>query len=325
MDRLDRIDRIRAHIKAIIELTDGSLPLGRITNPARSEALTMRIVALKESPEGAGLCWREIGPRLGTTADAAAKRYQKFCKAREAEELRREGQEDPGLHQPENTDSSEHIVDRTKLINGNGDHIVEADDMIAVAAQDGKAQEIEQVPEQPQLPEAKPENADTATHRESRMVEETGKVETRGRKNPKIPHTEDEFIGRRRSEGARYSAIEAELNARGIDCNVDDVIARHHSLLKGMERKAVGKKDHNESTPKEAGKATPDAAPETELSTTQNPEPKALSRAELDAKTWEMHKAGKTPEQISDELCSEGYYYGTERVRRMLIQQGAEL
>lgn len=300
---IDRIDKIRAHIQAAIELADGSQPatLGRVCNPVSSEALTLRIVALKESPEGAGLCWREIGPRLGITADAASKRYQKFCKTREAEELRREGYE---ALSGQITVSSE----KTDI----GNHFQESPEMVTVES----------------------DQMAGATLRESRIVEENEKVpETRGLKNLKIPHTEDEFIDHRRSEGAVYSTIQAELNARGIVCNVDDVVARHHQYKKRQDRDAAGKKPHNTPTPKEAGKAdhpnqsAPPEAPATaeQAATESKPEPKAISRAALDAKIWALHKAGKSVEEISDELYAEGLYFSKKSVRVRLISQGAEL
>ena len=70
--------------------------------------------------------------------------------------------------------------------------------------------------------------------------------------------------------------------------------------------------------PKEPEKASTD--PEG-----KRPEPKSISRAELDQKVWVMHKAGKDPDKISDELCAEGLYYGSGTVRARLIAQGAKI
>lgn len=349
---IDQIDKIRGHIRAAIELAEGGQPVtGRVCNPTSSEALTRQIVALKESPEGAALCWREIGAKLGITADAASKRYYKFSKEREAEELRREGyaaMSGQAVQAGAYTTPAQ-VSEKIE----SGDRIVGSDEIVATA-QDGKEQEIETVAAPPALQEAKPPEVEEATIRESRIVQDSDTVvapavpqeapeqskarssmtarEAGHRLGPKIPHSEDEFIDRRRRvEGARYSSIQAELSARGIACNVDDVIARHHDYRRKQERKAAGKPNHNTPTPKEAGEATQEetsapqeAQPATDQAGTK-PGSKAIGRAELDAKIWQLHKAGKSVEEISNELYAEGLYYSEKSVRVRLISQGAEL
>lgn len=57
----------------------------------------------------------------------------------------------------------------------------------------------------------------------------------------------------------------------------------------------------------------------------ERPTSQAISRAELDAKIWALHKAGQTPEEISDKLYGEGLYYSAKSVRVRLISQGAGL
>jgi len=55
--------------------------------------------------------------------------------------------------------------------------------------------------------------------------------------------------------------------------------------------------------------------------------PANCNRAELDAVMWRLwdHGQGKTPDEISDILCNNGYSYGTVAVERRLRQQGGEL
>lgn len=55
--------------------------------------------------------------------------------------------------------------------------------------------------------------------------------------------------------------------------------------------------------------------------------PANCNRAELDAVMWQLwdHGKGKTPDEISDLLCNNGYSYEVAMVERRLRQQGAEL
>jgi len=55
------------------------------------------------------------------------------------------------------------------------------------------------------------------------------------------------------------------------------------------------------------------------------PAPVAISRKELDLRMWDLHQTGKTPEEISDILFSEGLYYKPKSVRIRLLSQGAKL
>jgi hypothetical protein len=177
----------------------------------------------------------------------------------------------------------------------------------------------------------------TLTPKRSRDLtpSEAGKV-----KGPRIPHGEDEFIFSERSDGKKFPEIRAALAERGISCTDTDVASRYYQVKADRVKAAkfeisqpemqtappVQPEPQNdpsqpgvEGAQKEA-RANPRGTPEADKQ-----ESKFISRHALSEKIWEMYKAGKTPDQISDELCQEGYYYGKDRVRRMLIQQGAEL
>jgi hypothetical protein len=46
----------------------------------------------------------------------------------------------------------------------------------------------------------------------------------------------------------------------------------------------------------------------------------------LDIKIWDLYtKERKMPDEISEILCSEGYYYGEGSVRTRLRSQGADI
>ena len=55
------------------------------------------------------------------------------------------------------------------------------------------------------------------------------------------------------------------------------------------------------------------------------PKPRSIGRAQPGQLIWDLWKAGKTLEQISDELYAEGLYYSEKSVRVRLISQGADL
>lgn len=74
------------------------------------------------------------------------------------------------------------------------------------------------------------------------------------------------------------------------------------------------------SRPKVAD-TTEDAPTEPE----ERPDPVSMSRKELDLRIWDMWRAGKTLEEISDILYSKGLYYSPKSVRVRLLSQGAKL
>lgn len=58
----------------------------------------------------------------------------------------------------------------------------------------------------------------------------------------------------------------------------------------------------------------------------EKPEPKSISRRELDEMIWRMWKdEGLEPDKISNKLCAQGYFYGSGTVRSRLLAQGAKL
>ena len=99
-----------------------------------------------------------------------------------------------------------------------------------------------------------------------------------------------------------------EIRAAMLRQGVDFGLVELRDRLAGLARKAL--------QDRKAAKA----ASEPEI-------PANCNRAELDAVMWRLwdHGKGKTPDEISDILCSRGYSYGAAMVERRLRQQGAEL
>lgn len=250
----------------------------------------------------------------------------------------------------EQIDGGDHFQDITKMVEGDGPQ----------AKADGKVISSETVrtgPERvtaPSTVEASAEKLPTRspTIRNSRIVEEPAKVdpaqetaqeiqtvgsEKPPKKNapdltpaesgkisgPKIPHGEDDFVYTEREAGKKFPEIRKALAERGIQCTDTDVASRFYQVRFDRERGQPDTQAAPSIQPevqKEPSLAGTDGAPKKDKS-----EPRILTRHELDKKIWDLWKAGKTPTEISDILCAEGYSYGDQRVRRMLIQQGAEL
>jgi hypothetical protein len=196
------------------------------------------------------------------------------------------------------------------------DHIVESDEMVErgnttlgpvrTSSETTQGSLKVEKNEGDTLQEAKPEQIESSI--------EPAKI-----KGPRIPRTEDNWIVEERGGGKTFREIHEALQARGITCTINDVMARFYDAKRKREQSAAGKKSPQTPTPSELG------AQKKGESRASDPEPEGLSRAELDQKIWTAWKAGKTPKEISDDLCSEGYYHGEQRVRRMLLQQGADL
>lgn len=223
------------------------------------------------------------------------------------------------------------------------------DDQIVekVPFQDAKPEQIESPPKPAQ--ELKPDSTEPVrtgsegTVRKSLIVRESEEVKPPGKRasdltpseagkidGPKIPHSEDEWILQQLTAGNPTKEILAELNAKGHDCNYGDLAYRIKTIRHSREMSAKGKKPASAPTRHELAALKKATTPQpvesgSEKSPESKVEPKSISRADLDTRIWKEWKSGKSPKEISDALCDEGYYYGEQRVRRMLLQQGADL
>jgi len=240
--------------------------------------------------------------------------------------------------------------------------------------------EVQQKPEtapcRQELQEAKPEQSHKAHDLEPKAPQNSKKVVSpAAAQAPKIPHSEDEFILTERAGGKKFREIHEVLQARGIECKLDDVICRHNSLLKKVQG---GPKAEVRALELQQSRALP--APATEPTTlappgispedlkwildlaeadwsageiarelsqsgvkvsaeqvaeilagkkkekVMKPEPKPISRGELDARIWKMHTREKlSPEEISARLQEDGYGYEAGTIRTRLKAQGARI
>jgi hypothetical protein len=198
---------------------------------------------------------------------------------------------------------------------------------LAATAEDGKCKENETVisaAAQPALLDAKPPQVEEATVRNSQMVQKTEDVKPA----LKIPHSEDERIFRERESGKPIKDIADDLRKDGYKATPANVQSRYYTVQAQHAREQAQPKQpeatQDPSLPGAEGaqtvaRANPRGTPE------EKPEPKSISRVELDDRVWKAWKAEKNITKITDNLNAEGYYVGEERVRRSLLQQGAKL
>jgi hypothetical protein len=163
-------------------------------------------------------------------------------------------------------------------------------------------------PEKPPEQEKKPD--EVATIRKSPVVEKS---------TPLDPETRAE-VDRLLGEGMGVLDIAAELEKKGKLVPWTKIRARAAYLGRMKTKPELEKADEPEPAA-----AQPEEEPQEAEATDNRPEPVAISRKELDLRIWDMWRAGKTLDEISDILYSEGLYYSAKSVRVRLLSQGAKL
>ena len=108
VDSLDRMQSIRAHIAALLSLSQINNSLRdtsgtRINSQEISRNITLRIVELREQPNANGHCktWREVSEELGLglSPDAARHRYHCYRAIQKAAELKKPDEKLESRHQ----------------------------------------------------------------------------------------------------------------------------------------------------------------------------------------------------------------------------------
>gem|GEM_PF-739902 len=176
--------------------------------------------------------------------------------------------------------------------------------------------EVQQKPEtascRQQLQEAKPEQSHDAQVLEPKDTKNFKQVSSvAAARALKIPHSEDEFILKERAGGKKFREIHEALQARGIECKLDDVIWRHNSLLKNVKD---GNGIEAESKAPELQQSQAEPAPATEPTT---PAPPGVSPEDL---KWilDLAEIGWSAAEISQELMQSGVSMSTEQVAEIL-------
>ena len=306
LEKLEAVPTIRQHINSIIDLANTE---HGIATPSESAALTARVIELRDTPgpDGKIRTWRTIAEICGTTIDAVRHRYSNgkatIRKSRTVEPsdsptagvLREKQMPQHGMYRLNNLDQIGHIE---PFVGG-----ILASESIHIdhppKTETEPLQEAELInPEKP--PEQEKKLDEVATIRESWNV-------------PLDPETVMPEVDRMLGGGMAVKEISAELEKKGHLVPWTKIRARAAYLarIKGKEAKPA-----DEPEP-----ATEEPRQETE----DRHEPVSISRSELNIMIWDLWKAGKTLEEISDILYDKGLYYSAKSVRIRLLQQGAKL
>jgi hypothetical protein len=275
------------------------------------------VIELRDTPgpDGKVRTWRTIAEICGTTIDAVRHRYANATirnslivepsDSPTAGVLREKQMPQHGMYRLNNLDQIGHIE---PFVGG-----ILASESIHIdhppKTETEPLQEAEPInPEKPPEQEKKPD--EVATIRESRNV-------------PLDPETLTE-VDRMLGEGIGVLDISEALRKKGHLVPWTRIRARAAYLAR-IKKGKEGKPEPEKADKPEPAAEEPEEAPRGAEATDDRPEPVAISRKELDLRIWDMWRAGKTLDEISDILYSEGLYYGPKSVRVRLLSQGAKL
>ena len=334
------------------------------TNPAGNEAISQKMADLKALGYSETQIARQMDytpNAVHKRLDGLKKRMQKQTANSPGVPVAEEAHRSPGgIQQDVKTDTAEPVrtgseipfschhengrVDPAALRSAAPDQLVEANKMIAAAdpaeskppvsdatlrnvppiKQVGR--EVEQVPGQAALQEAKPEQNENPTIRKDRMVEESAKV-----RPEKVPLTDEQKAKILDLHGKGFDIQYIKISLGILDGRlIQGTImgakrrktAENVPVVQSSDIPAPSTKDVMLLQQPANVTDTSAAAPKP---TEDKPAPKAIGRAELDAKIWALWKEGKSPAEISDIIWDEGYYYNEKSVVIRLRSQGANL
>ena len=366
VEHLDRVPEIRSYISAIIALAAGKpVPMksrqGTARNSEESQAITLRIVQLAETPKGDG-SFRisvEVADDIGMiiTPSDARHRYEVYqLKKSKDSPGGSVGQAGPGSVGNVSRDGKPAALRSA----------AEADARPKIGPVPSPAASARG----PKAQSEKPHVVENKTPHSSKQVSPAAAVRA-----PEIPHSENQFILIERASGKEFWEIHEALQARGIECSQDDVISRHNSLFKNPQEKPATESEARQLQQPQAG-SDPVSAPTPPIAFEISPEdlkwirdlaemewsaeeisrelsqsgislspgqikqiltskkkkkkrkrkPKNISRVKLDPLIWEMcTKENLTPEEISAKLQEDGHSCEAGTIRTRLRAQGAIL
>jgi len=176
-------------------------------------------------------------------------------------------------------------------------------------------QKPETAPCRQELQKAKPAQSHDAQDRGPKAPQNSKQVPSdAAARAPKIPHSEDEFILKERASGKKFREIHEALQARGIKCELDDVIWRHSSLLKKVQAGT----EAESKVPQQQSQAEP--APASELIQTAPP---GISPEDM---KWilDLAETDWSVEEIAQELSQSGVAVSHEQVAEILAGRKKE-
>ena len=326
LEKIEAVPHIRQHINAIIDLA--STEHG-IATPSESAALTARVIELRDTPgpDGKVRTWRTIAEICGTTLDSVRHRYSNgkatIRKSRTVETL---DSPTPGVLREKQTPQ---IMQEATLTGYDiKDKLTEFQNIEGAIAPGVETATTENpVPIPPRLTTCGDFTTIQGVGLAGKPIDAVGggvleeRSEVRTVEKPKSldPETLAE-VDRLLSEGMSVLDIADYLaRAKGHLVPWTKIRARAAYLAK-MRRKEVAPEPEKDNEPEPTEEESHGAE-----ATEDRPEPVSISRKELDLRIWDMWRAGKTLDGISDILYSEGLYYGPKSVRVRLLSQGAKL
>ena len=310
LEKIEAVPLIRQHIDSIIDLA--STEHG-ISSPGESAALTTRVIELRDTPgpDGKVRTWRTIAEICGTTIDAVRHRYAKAT-IRNSPTVETSGEFTKILGvaltgHPCETHARAAYLAKTKRKEANPE------------LGEAESTNTEEPPKQENNPD------EVVTIQESRAVDATPENLEKLRSDMEAKKAESldpdtlAEIDRLLGEGVGVLDITAELEKKGKLVPWTKIRARAAYLGRMKTKPEPKKADEPEPA------AQPEEEPQEAEAIDDRPEPVSISRKELDLLIWDMWRAGKTLDEISDILYSEGLYYGPKSVRVRLLSQGAKL
>lgn len=309
LEKIETVPHIRQHINSIIDLA--STEHG-IHTPDDSAALTARVIELRDTPgpDGKVRTWRTIAEICGTTIDAVRHRYANAT-IRNSLIVETSGEFTKILGvaltgHPCETHARAACLAKTKRKEANPE------------LGEAESTNTEEPPKQENNPD------EVVTIQESRAVDATPENLEKLRSDMEAKKAESldpdtlAEIDRLLGEGVGVLDITAELEKKGHLVPWTKIRARAAYL--GRMKSKVKPEPKKDNEPEPAAEE-----PQVAEATDDHPEPVSISRKELDLRMWDLHQTGKTPEEISDILFSEGLYYKPKSVRIRLLSQGAKL
>jgi len=247
-----KLPEIERTINHLLQVVEGHLGKRRELTPEENEAVNVEIIRLKNG----GATELTIAKKVGLTVAGVHNRILRHRRRMQKKNSSRvpAGREDPApgsqaphdakagvqervvQHQKEEKDGCYTTNSRATAHRSAAEPIHRAETPQNVPEMLSEVpQKMKTAPGQLELHEAGPAQSHSAQDLEptvSKIAEQVVPAAAAAARAPKIPHSEDEFILTERAGGKKFRLIHGALRARGIKCKLDDVIARHHSLLK---------------------------------------------------------------------------------------------
>jgi hypothetical protein len=305
------IERTISHLLDVVE-GDGNIVIDSIRSPQENAIITQQIVDLRK----AGYTERQIVEKTGLSRDAVHNRLERH-KRRAKLQTAAPGPIDALSEEfiPHAHEAAQPPVPEAALRSVAPDHFVEANEMVTgTDSVDGIDYEVlaappkvEQVPGLAGLQEVRLEQSEKPQDLEQKKSPKPEKVPLTDAQKAQIMELHE--------KGLKNREIADRLGIRNMSQIQGTIVSRKRKesahAAQSSDTSAMPAKDVMLLQQPANVADTSIAAPKP---TEDKPAPKAIGRAELDAKIWELHKAGKTPEQISDILYAEGLYYSEKSV-----------